>query len=71
MTDSISTPESSNIAGATYDEAARMLEIEFNDGDTWNYSGVSRETWDAFKSSPSKGSFFHRAIKGRHNGVKA
>jgi hypothetical protein len=57
--------DSSAMRSAGYDEATRTLEIEFPDGDVYDYFEVPRETWRAFESAPSKGLFFSGEIRDR------
>lgn len=68
--DSFQSPESSNIAGASYDPATRELTVTFGSGQTYAYSGVPAETWAGFKASGSKGAYFHRQIKSVHAGIE-
>jgi hypothetical protein len=57
--------DSSAMRSAGYDEATRTLEIEFPDGDVYDYFGVPREIWRAFEDAPSKGLFFSGEIRDR------
>jgi hypothetical protein len=61
--DSFLSPESSNIAGATYDDNAGTLVVTFNNGGEYEYLGVSPIVWTSFKRAPSKGRYFARNIK--------
>jgi hypothetical protein len=63
--DEIETPESSNVAGGTYDPDLRQMTVRFRNGDSYTYHGVDAGVWEGFKSSDSKGSYVHRQIKGR------
>jgi len=55
--------ESSNIAGASYDDDARELHVMFNSGSEYAYDGVPRAIYEELLSAPSAGQFFNRAIK--------
>ena len=55
---------SSNLDAAEYDGAARALTIRFKDGQTYRYDGVPEATAAGLFGADSKGSYFHRAIKG-------
>lgn len=54
---------SSNISALAYNTEAGELRVQFKSGDTYNYSGVPPETFDAMMKSPSKGGYFHKNIK--------
>ena len=54
---------SSNIAAAGYDDDTRTLRIEFSNGATYEYSGVSRDYFDGLLAANSPGAYFHRNIK--------
>ena len=45
-----------------YDPARRILEIEFQSGELYQYLDVSQEVHDALQAAPSKGRYFHAAI---------
>ena len=49
--------ESSMISAVAYDDAARELFVIFNTGQTYVYSDVPREVYDALLKSDSKGSY--------------
>jgi len=66
MSEVMPTPESSNIAAISYDEMAAVLTIEFNSGQTYEYTGVQPAAWRSFQRAGSKGEYFHRQIKGRY-----
>lgn len=61
---------SSQIAAIGYDEPTQTLAIQFNEkeptGRTYYYAGVPPEQFEDFKGAASKGSFFHRGIKGHY-----
>jgi hypothetical protein len=57
---------SSNLVKARYDEAAGELRVTFKGNATYAYREVTRETWDAFTTAPSAGSFLASSIKPSH-----
>lgn len=59
------TPRSSDIEQIAYDAETMDLEVTFNSGGVYTYSGVDASTWRAFARAPSKGSFLNRQIKQR------
>lgn len=61
---------SSAIAAVGYDIAQNILHIQFNSGQTSIYQGISVETYDDMMSAASIGSFYHKHIKNKFNGVK-
>jgi predicted XRE-type DNA-binding protein len=56
---------SSTMRSVGYDAAAKILEIEFPDGDVYRYFEVPPEIWRAFENAPSKGLFFSGEIRDR------
>lgn len=62
-----SSPESSNIAGATWDPQTDTLTVDFVSGDSYDYMNVPASTYRAFAASGSKGQFFIRQIKSRYS----
>jgi hypothetical protein len=67
----IETPESSNIARYRYDEKARVLTVEFQNGGTYNYYDVPQVVFDEMKIATSKGEFLARNIKGAYRYARA
>jgi hypothetical protein len=57
--------ESSSIARAGYDAAARALELEFRDGSIYRYRDVPREIFDGLMNAGSKGRYFIERIRGK------
>lgn len=55
---------SSNIKSVGHDDLNAVLEVEFNTGRVYRYSGVSRFVFNDFLGAPSKGRYFHSQIKG-------
>ncbi len=54
---------SSNLSSVGYDEAARILEIEFHSGRIYQYSGVPDGVYRQLMSAASHGSYFAHHIK--------
>lgn len=65
----INSPESSNIIRAEYDAETKAFDVHFKNG-SYRYFGVPQSVVDAYKSSPSKGSFLHRNIKSVYESQK-
>ena len=59
---------SSMIAEDGYDEDTHVLAIKFQNGQTYEYSGVDPKTAEEYSTAPSKGAFFSRVIKKNING---
>lgn len=58
-------PVRSTMASAIgYDEDREILQIEFNNGAVYQYSGVDCETWEELLDSDSIGKFYNSEIKG-------
>lgn len=57
---------SSNIRSVGYDPASRTLEVEFNSGGIYQYSGVPATIYQGFMRAASKGSYLYDHIKGRY-----
>jgi len=57
------TVKSSTIQSIGYDAKEKILEVLFNSGGLYRYSGVSKEVADAFLNSDSKGSYFAISIR--------
>ena len=54
---------STSIAALGYNADAEALEVEFVTGRVYRYRGVDEETYAAFISASSKGTFFNEHIK--------
>ena len=65
MIDSLSSPQSSNVAGAYYDETTMQLTVRFKKGGAYVYFPVPKEVWTSFKIATSKGKFVHNHLKNR------
>ncbi len=57
---------SSNIKSVGYDKDSQILEIEFNNGNTYQYIDVSSYVYQSFLDAESKGKFFHKNIKNKY-----
>lgn len=55
--------KSSTIQSIGYSAKDQILEVLFNSGGLYQYSGVSKEVADAFLNSDSKGSYFAISIR--------
>jgi len=64
MSEWISTPQSSNVAGFCYDEGGQVLTVEFNSGRRYNYYDVPQYIYEGMKSADSKGKYLNAEIKG-------
>ncbi len=49
-----------------YDSDEQILQVEFQSGAVYQYSGVESETWEDLHSTDSIGRFFNDEIKGRY-----
>lgn len=49
---------SGRLRGIGYDEKARCLRVEFDNGDLLEYDGITREMWIRFSSSSSPWSYY-------------
>ena len=56
---------SSNIAAFRFDKTTDTLQIDFQDGSTYEYYNCAPATHRMFQASGSKGDFFQRHIKNR------
>lgn len=54
---------SSKIRSVGYDERARVLEVEHNDGSIYQYSGVSHEVYRRMMAAPTIASFYQDRIE--------
>jgi KTSC domain len=58
------TPESSNILRFRYEAETLTLEIEFKNGNIYQYFDVPEPVYEAFCQAGSKGEFFVQSIRG-------
>ena len=61
----VTAVESTTLATVAYDEARDLLRLEFRSQAIYQYWGVAALVHQALLSSPSKGSYFNQAIRGR------
>lgn len=54
---------SSNIASIGYDASSKTLEVEFNNGRTYEYYNVPASEYSALMSASSHGKYFSANIK--------
>jgi len=59
---------SSNIKAIGWDKD--VLEVEFAKGSVYRYKGVSRDIYEGFMASGSKGKYFYSVIKTQFTGTK-
>lgn len=71
MLHQFSSPESSNISGATYDSESQMLTIDFSSGRSYQYTGVPLALWEDFAAAVSKGHYFNHQIRPLYSGAQA
>ncbi|MGI9283643.1 MAG: KTSC domain-containing protein [Endozoicomonas sp.] len=62
MSEWILTPQSSNVAGCSYDESTCVLTVEFKHGGRYDYYDVLRHTFEGMKSADSKGTYLHTEV---------
>jgi len=55
--------DSTNIASVGYVAASSTLEIEFNNGTIYQYSGVPENEYTELMNASSKGSYLNQHIK--------
>lgn len=56
-------PKSSNIASVSYDAGTKTMQIEFVQGQRYEYTGVPPEIYFGIQHAPSAGQYFMRQIK--------
>lgn len=54
---------SSQVSSIGYDPKSETLEVEFNQGAVYQYSGVPERVFAELMASPSKGQFLNRNVK--------
>jgi hypothetical protein len=55
--------KSSNLQSVGYDEETRILEVEFKNGDVYQYLNVPVSIFTGLLSATSKGSYFDTYVK--------
>ena len=58
--------ESSNIASIGYDEASHTLEIEFLNGNVYQYFDVPKNIYEGIMKASSHGEYLASQIKGNY-----
>jgi hypothetical protein len=61
----VATVESTTLATVAYDEARKLLQLEFCSRAVNLYFGVPAAVHHALLSAPSKGRYFNQSIRGR------
>jgi hypothetical protein len=62
---------SSSLNSVGYDPKRQILEVEFVDGDVYQYFDVPRQTYEEFMQAESMGQFLNWRIKVRHRYKRA
>ena len=62
----IETPQSSNVAGFSYNEATQVLTVQFNSGNRYDYYDVPEQIFEGMNSAESKGKYLNAKIKGHY-----
>ncbi len=62
--------KSSMLAGFHHDPDTRVLTVEFNNGQRYQYTDVGIDKVATMAESASPGSFFNSRVKGLHPGTK-
>lgn len=57
--------ESTTLMAVAYDDARKILRLEFRSGAIYYYYGVPAALHEILLEAASKGSYFNRAIRGR------
>lgn len=57
---------SSNLRSVGYDEAERILEIEFHGGQVYRFYGVPPHVYRQLMTASSHGKYFHANVKDRY-----
>lgn len=60
--------DSTALKSAGYDEARKILALEFNSGSVHFYHEFPAEAFEAFGAAESLGTFFAKQIKGKYKG---
>ena len=67
----ITAVESTTLAGLAYDDAHEILQVEFRSRAIYRYFGVPAPIYEALLATPSKGTYFNRAIRGNFSYSRA
>ena len=66
MSEWISTPQSSNVAGFCYDDSTQVLTVEVNSGTRYDYYDVPNHIYEGMKTAESIGKYLNSEIKGHY-----
>ena len=61
----VTAVESTTLSTVAYDDTRKLLELEFRSRAIYQYFGVAPAVHAALLCARSKGSYFHRVIRGR------
>lgn len=61
---------SASVASVGYDATTETLEVEFRNGNVYQYLGVAKRLYWALMSAESAGSFLNREIRDSHEFVR-
>lgn len=61
---------SSNLAAIGYNPHKRILAVEFKSGAIFHFAGISETVYQQLLEAPSRGSYFHKEIRGKFQGEK-
>ena len=61
--------DSSNISAIGYDPATQELQVEFKNGTTYSYQGVTEGQYQELLNAPSVGRYFMANIRGTYPGT--
>jgi hypothetical protein len=62
----ISITDSKMLSSVSYDEAEKILTVEFSNGGEYAYFDVPKEKFDEMLNEKSKGSYFLKNIKNNY-----
>ena len=62
---SITAVASTTLATIAYDDARKLLQLEFRSRTIYQYFDVPADVHQALLDAPSKGNYFNQAIRGR------
>ena len=57
------TTDSSSISSVAYAPRSQTLDVHFTNGAAYRYFDVPPTTYDEMLAAPSKGRYFHRAVR--------
>ena len=63
-------PHSTSIPKCEYDDETKEMHLTFATGGKHCFKDVSKEDYEAFHNSDSKGAHFHKEIRKRYQSVK-